>query len=133
MHRSAAPVIIAVVAGDFFLIFGLWPFFGPHSFYDQLAEFPPYNEHFIHDIGAFQVGIGVALALAAWRPRDALLAALGGAAAGSGLHAIAHIRDHDLGGKDSDPYVFGLLALLALAGAVSKIRTTSGSDVKTTK
>ncbi|MEO8540825.1 MAG: hypothetical protein ABI577_13880 [bacterium] len=114
--------VIAVLGAAAFLIFGLWPFFGPQSFYDQLAEFPPYNAHFLHDIGAFQVGIGVSLVLAMWRRRDALLAALGGAGAASALHAVAHVRDHGLGGKDSDPYVFAFLAVLLLGAALMKLR-----------
>jgi hypothetical protein len=36
---------------------------------------PPYNEHLIHDAGAFQLGIGVAVLAALWWP-DGLVAAL---------------------------------------------------------
>jgi hypothetical protein len=113
---------IAGVGAAFFLIFGLWPFLDARSFFDEVAVFEPYNEHFIHDIGAFQIGIGVALALAVWRRRDALLAAMGGGGAGSLFHTIAHFRDHDLGGNDSDLAVFGLVAVLLLAGAAWRLR-----------
>jgi hypothetical protein len=47
----------------------------PHSFYDQAATFPPYNRHFIHDIGAFQVVRGSCL-IAALALADALLVVL---------------------------------------------------------
>jgi hypothetical protein len=30
----------------------------PHSFYDNVATFEPYNRHFLHDIGAFTIGLG---------------------------------------------------------------------------
>lgn len=63
------------LAGLFFLAPGIWAFAAPHSFYDQVATFPPYNRHLLHDIGAFQIGIGVALLLAL-RWSDAPFAAL---------------------------------------------------------
>ena len=49
---------VAVAAGLFLVVFGAWAFFGPKSFFDQIATFQPYNEHLIHDIGAFQIGLG---------------------------------------------------------------------------
>ena len=65
-------------AGVLFLVFGLWAFLDARSFYEQLAEFPPYNRHLVHDIGAFQIAIGTALVLATmWS--DSVAAALGAA------------------------------------------------------
>lgn len=37
----------------------------PNPFFEQLAWFEPYNQHFIQDIGAFQIGLGVVLLIAA--------------------------------------------------------------------
>ncbi len=106
-------LVVLVLAGLFFLLPGIWAFFNPQSFYDELATFPPYNEHLIHDIGAFQIGIGVSLLLAAvWN--DARGVALGGAAAGAVAHVLSHVIDHGEGGKDTDVFVFGALALLLL-------------------
>jgi hypothetical protein len=124
VNRQRLTVIVAALGALFFLGPGLWAFFGPRSFYDQLATFEPYNEHFIHDLGAFQVGIGVALAVALWRRTDALLAAFAGAGAGSAFHTAAHFMDHDLGGKDSDVFVFGLVTVLLLAGTAVRLRET---------
>jgi len=123
MSRERVVNTIAGLGAAAFLVFGTWPFFWPKSFYDQLATFEPYNVHFIHDIGAFQIGIGVALALALWRKSDALLAVLGGAGVGSVFHAVAHVRDNDLGGKDTDVFVFGFMAVLLLAGAWVRLMT----------
>jgi hypothetical protein len=36
----------------------------PRSFFTALAAFEPYNQHFIQDIGAFQIGLGAVLLLA---------------------------------------------------------------------
>lgn len=107
-----------VLAGLFFLVPGIWAFVAPHSFYDQLAPFPPYNRHLLHDVGAFQIGIGAALLLAS-RWADARFVVLGGAAVGASVHLLSHLIDHDLGGRDTDIFVFGALAvLLAIAAAL---------------
>lgn len=122
MNRSTLLTALTALGAASFIGFGLWAFIGPRSFFDQLATFEPYNVHLIHDIGAFQVGIGATLAAALWRRSDAIFAALAGAGIGSAFHAVAHLRDHDLGGKDSDVFVFGLSAVLFLAGAAWKWR-----------
>ena len=112
---------LAAVGSAFFLGFGLWAFLDASSFFDQMAHFDPYNAHFVHDIGAFQVGIGATLAVALWRRSDALLAAFTGAGIGSAFHTVAHIQDGDLGGKDTDVFVFAALTILLLAGAGSRV------------
>jgi uncharacterized membrane protein len=103
--------VVLILAGLFFLVPGIWAFVDTESFYDNLAPWEPYNKHFIHDIGAFQIGIGVALLLALVR-NDAKLVALGGAASAAIVHVLSHITDHDHGGKDTDIPVFGFMAVL---------------------
>jgi peptidoglycan/LPS O-acetylase OafA/YrhL len=111
----------AVIAGIVILALGLWAFFSPQSFYDQTATWPPYNKHFLHDVGAFQAGLGATLILAAFA-RDALLVALSGAAVGSVIHAIAHFIDRGNGGRASDPALLGVLAALIVAAAILRAR-----------
>jgi len=113
---------VLVLGGLFFLLPGIWAFVAPHSFYDQVAPFPAYNRHFLHDIGAFQIGIGVALLLAS-RWDDARFVTLAGAASGAAVHLVSHIVDHNLGGQDSDVFVFGLIAVLLATGATVRWRT----------
>ena len=108
--------IVLLLAGLFFLLPGIWAFVAPHAFYDQLATFPPYNRHLLHDIGAFQIGIGAALLLALWSS-DARFVVFAGAGAGAIVHFISHIVDRDLGGKDTDAFVFGALAVLLVVAA----------------
>jgi hypothetical protein len=117
MNRLAR--VVAFIAGTFFVAVGTWAFFDPRSFYEQVATFPPYNLHLLHDVGAFQIGIGAALMLAlVWK--DALSVALGGAAVGGVMHAIAHFLDQDLGGRDSDPWLIAVLAGVLLLGLVAQ-------------
>jgi hypothetical protein len=67
------PWVAAFRGGAFFLFAGVWAMTAPSSFFEQSARFSPItaNRHFIQDIGAFQIGLGAVLLLAAtWRGRD---------------------------------------------------------------
>src|SRR5574342_467919 len=111
--RSDLVTTIVVAAfGIFTLAFGLWAMIDASSFFDNIGEFPPYNNHYVHDVGAFQIGVGAALLSAlAWRD-DAILAALCGGAAAASAHEIAHIIDANDGGSDSDPITLGIIAAI---------------------
>lgn len=122
--KSRALTWLATLGGVFFLGLGLWAFTDASSFFDEIADFEPYNAHFIHDIGAFHAGLGAVLLLALLFPRDALLVALGGAGFGAALHVAAHVRDSDLGGTDSDTVFLGVLAVLMLASAAWRLAST---------
>lgn len=117
--------IIAGVAALFYVVLGLWAFAAPRSFYDTVATYPPYNEHLFHDLGAFQLGLGAA-ALAGLLFADALTAVLTGIAAGSVLHEVSHITDRMLGGRPSDPYTVGAVALVVVVGALAAARASTG-------
>jgi hypothetical protein len=109
---------IALVAGVVvFAVPGAWALLDPRSFYDEIASFPPYNRHLLHDLGAFQLGLGVAMALtlAGWSGRRV---ALWSAAAALALHTVSHWLDRDLGGRDSDPITLTILAVAFVAAAL---------------
>jgi hypothetical protein len=115
----------AIALGLFTLVLGLWAFLAPHSFYNQIAPWPPYNEHLFHDVGSFQAGIGATLIIAAF-VSDALLVALSGAAVGSVIHAISHIIDSGTGGgRRTDPAALSILAALVVIAAVLRWRDVS--------
>jgi hypothetical protein len=108
---------VALLAAAFYTLFGAWALLSPRSFFESVATFPPYNEHLLHDVGAFQLGLGAAL-FAALALRRTLVAALVGVAVASVLHAGAHAVDAHLGGRPSDPWVLGLLAALVVLALV---------------
>lgn len=110
------PFIATLLGAVSLLATGVWAFLWPENFYDEIATFPPYNQHFMHDIGAFQIGLGATLLLAL-RARDTMFVVLGGVGLGAALHAVAHVIDRDDGGRSSDPYTLGVLAALLLIGA----------------
>jgi hypothetical protein len=120
-RRLGQPYVTAVLAlaGAGMLAAGLWAGTAPHSFARFVAF--PYHEHFLHDLGAFQVGIGVTLLLALiWR--DAAAVALAGFLVANSLHVVSHAIDQELGGRVSDPYVFGAVSLLAGVALVVRLR-----------
>jgi hypothetical protein len=124
MNRNYALYAIAGAAAATFLIFGLWPFFDSLSFYEDVADFPPYNAHFLHDVGAFQIGLGAVLVCALIWPRDALLVALLGTGVAAAFHFAAHVQDE--GGDAGQTVSLGLLAVLLLGGAVWQWTRTRG-------
>lgn len=102
--------------GLFWLGSGLWAFFAPQSFFEQLATFPPYNEHLLHDIGAFSIGLGAVIVFALLR-MSALRAALLGVGVGSVFHVLSHIIDYSQKPDPADVLGLSVIALLTLASA----------------
>lgn len=109
--------VVAALAVAFYLMSGAWAFVAPESFAENIASYPPYNQHLLRDGGAFAMGLGVA-ALAGLLLPDALTAVLAGVAAGSLMHGVSHIVDRGLGGTSSDPWVVNAIGLAALCGFV---------------
>jgi hypothetical protein len=73
--------VVSAAAGLLLVATGLWAFAAPRSFFESVATYPPFNVHLLHDIGAFNLGLGATLLLAlAWA--DALLVALAGVGLG---------------------------------------------------
>jgi PPOX class probable F420-dependent enzyme len=92
---------------------------GPDSF-SEAVNFPPHR-HFVHDIGAFQLGIGVTLLLATiWA--DAVAVALAGYLVGGIAHTAAHAVDIHLGGSNVQTWLIGVLSVLAALLLVARLR-----------
>ena len=123
-RRNRVSFVVAVIGALFFLVSGSWAMLGPRSFFDAVATFEPYNQHFIQDIGAFQLGLGAVLLLAAVPSGgDGLAIALLGTGVGSAAHVISHAVGHDLGGTpEVDIPLLSVLAVLLLAGGFLRRR-----------
>jgi hypothetical protein len=119
-RRPQGMVVAAVVVGALvMLVGGVWSWAAPTSF-AAAVNFPE-HEHFLHDMGAFQLGIAVML-LSALVWRDVFTVVLVGAVFTNGLHAVNHAMDSDLGGRAYDPWTIGLVAVIALVGLVVRVR-----------
>jgi len=116
--------LIALVTGVSYLVAGTWAFLVPASFSSSVATFPPYNQHLVHDAGAFQVGLGLALLLGAVT-RAALQPVLLAVLVASLLHLASHLMDRALGGRPVDPLILGLFCALLAAGFVRERLATT--------
>lgn len=116
---SRFPLLTATLAGGFLVAFGVWAMFAPVSFFEQVANFEPFNRHLIQDIGAFQIGLGAVLLLGVVLA-DSTATALIGVGIGSLAHMGSHLLGLDLGGRPAVdvPAFAGLGLLLLLAGWV---------------
>jgi hypothetical protein len=104
--------VLAVLGGAFAMA-------SPEGFSDVVA-FPPHT-HFVHDLGAFQLGIGATLLLALiWT--DAAAVALAGTVVGGAAHTAAHVADADLGGSGVRTVTIAVSALVAAAAFVGRWR-----------
>jgi hypothetical protein len=113
--------VVAIAGGIFFVGGGLWAMAAPESFFDVLGPFPPYNQHFVQDVGAFQIGLGAVLLIAGFASHaDVLAAALLGVGIGSVAHAVSHVLGIDLGGRPAldIPVLSALAVVLLVAGVV---------------
>jgi hypothetical protein len=106
---------------------GLAMLFAPTWFYANIGYFPPYNRHYLGDMGAFQLALGLGLAWAGRQPYAHRLF-IGAVVLGNFLHTANHIYDDLLGGilPSSQTLLVGggtLLFLLVL-WALQKERAT---------
>ena len=120
------PRAVAIVGGVGFIALGVWAMVDPRSFFEALATFEPYNQHFLQDLGAFQIGFGVVLLLAGLAVRaDGLTVALVGVGVGAALHALSHVVGRDLGGTpETDIPLFAGMAVVLLAAGGLRWRYT---------
>src|ERR671932_700578 len=116
---KTTPIMLArmVVAfsGLFYLFVGVTMLFAPQWFFDVIGNFPPFNRHYLGDLGSFLLPMGIGLL---WAARDPFkhVGLIGVSALGSLLHALNHIYD-SLTGPTSPTLWFSTtrpLLLLAL-------------------
>ena len=125
-RRQWGPRIVAVLSGAFLFASGLWAMVAPEAFFEAAATFEPFNAHLLRDVGAFMLGLGAVLLLAAAKPTvEALAVALCGAGIGTAAHTLSHVVDRDLGGTPAvDIPVWGVLSLVLLWAGVARWRHT---------
>jgi hypothetical protein len=95
------------------LALGGWQLIAPHSFYDVLGPFGSFNGHYTRDVGTFTLALGVAFAIAYWRPAWRV-GVVGYALLQYAFHSINHLAD--IG--DADPERMGPIDFAALTVTV---------------
>lgn len=85
--------VITTLVGLGNVLAGLALLFAPQWFFTHIAPFDPYNRHFLGDIGAFNLPIGVGLIYGAYQPRQYWPVLVLGLWA-NGIHALNHLYDN---------------------------------------
>jgi hypothetical protein len=114
MHRLALRPLLALL-GLYHLLLGVAMVAAPQTFFDDVATYGAFNDHYIRDVASFYLALGVvmlvAVAKVSWQTPLLAFATLQYA-----LHLLNHLWDV----SDTDPGWLGPAnaAALALIGAV---------------
>jgi predicted anti-sigma-YlaC factor YlaD len=92
MNTPAFTRFAVIFNGVLMVLTALLLLFAPEFFYNAVADYAPFNRHFLGDIGAFSMALGVGLLLAARDPYKHPLI-IGAAALGNLLHVLNHAYD----------------------------------------
>lgn len=102
-----SPLLYVLAA--YHLLLGLFMCFAPQQFYEALAGYSPYNDHFIRDLSTYNLALGPLLAVsvtrAHWQVPLLLVTAVQYA-----LHVLNHLWD--IG--DTDPAYQGPFSTVSL-------------------
>src|SRR2546423_8281650 len=111
-------VAITALIGLITATIGVWCLIDPRSFAEAVGFGA--HEHFVHDVGAFQVGLGVILLLALiWS--DALATALAGYIVSNTVHAVNHFLDLDLGGSALQAWALSAMTVVLVIAFVLRL------------
>jgi hypothetical protein len=90
-HSSWAQGVV-FVTGLGYLLVGLTQLIAPFWFFEEIGNFPPFNRHYVGDLGSFTLPLGLGLLLAA-RDLKRQWLLLGVVTLISLLHALNHVYD----------------------------------------
>jgi hypothetical protein len=88
--------LLCFLVGALYFLTGVAMLLAPMWFFDNIATFPPFNRHFLGDLGSFSIAIGTGLLLAVWDARY-LRGAVAVGLVASGLHLLNHGFDAVVG------------------------------------
>ena len=101
---------LLLIAGAYHLALGAFMVVAPRTFFDEIAAYGVYNDHFIRDVASFYLAMGAVLLLAVGR-RSWQVPVLVFCVLQYGLHVLNHIWDV----SDADPSWLGPVNLIVLA------------------
>jgi hypothetical protein len=117
MKQQAIQVIVGVNAVTN-LLTGLLLLFAPQWFYDNIASFAPYNQHFLGDVGAFILAFGIGLLFAIRQP-ERHRSLIGAAALGGLVHVGNHLYADVLEQGATMHWLTNTIPLLVMALALA--------------
>lgn len=104
------PIRTALIVFGLYLVgISLFAAVAPGTFFDEIGPYGVQNDHYIHDVAAFQGAVGIFMLLAVRRP-SWWIPALAVATLQFALHTVSHLVD--IG--DADPEWLGVAEAIAL-------------------
>jgi hypothetical protein len=103
-----------LVLGLYLVAISVFAAVAPGTFFEEIGPYGARNDHYIHDVAAFQGAVGIFLLLAVRRPAW-WVPALAVVTLQFALHAISHLVD--IG--DADPESLGVAEAIALLVATA--------------
>ncbi|MEZ4867165.1 MAG: hypothetical protein R3C14_37925 [Caldilineaceae bacterium] len=91
-YVSVIDTVILLYCGLSLMLPALTLLVTPGWFYNALADFPPFNRHFMGDAGAFSLALGIGILLAIRNPA-AHRNVIGITALGNTVHVFNHLYD----------------------------------------
>jgi hypothetical protein len=102
---------IVALTGLIYMLIGLSLLLVPVWFYETIGHFPPFNRHYLGDLGSFLLPLGIGLLLAAAQPsRYRLLLWVVGCA--NLLHSLNHVYDAWTGSMSLTHWLIDTVPLL---------------------
>jgi len=83
---------IVLISGIFYTLVGIALLFAPTWFFENIGTFPPFNRHYMGDLGSFTLPMGIGLIFASTNPAGHL-SIIYVALVGSLIHTINHIYE----------------------------------------
>ena len=117
---------VLVVVGAYHLATGVLALVDAHAFFEQIGRYGVENDHYIGDVGAFYLGVGIAFLVAVQRPSWRVPLLVMGAL-WYGFHALNHAfdvgeaRSDARGVFDTVALAIGALVSAYLAWAASRL------------
>lgn len=130
ISEKAMKAVLAVIAA-YHVVIGMLALVAPDTFFDQIGNYGIENSHYVGDVGAFILALGVAVGIAvvrpSWRAPVLWLGALW-----YGFHAINHAFDtgeaksDERGWGDTLLIAFGAVAAAWLARVAERMNAATG-------
>ena len=110
-RAAVRPALLAF--GAYHLGLGIWMVLGPRSFYEKVAPYGSFSDHFVRDLATFYLALGAVQLVAAARRRWQL-PVIAFTAIQYALHALNHLWDiGDTHPRSKGVVNFVVIALLA--------------------
>jgi len=109
MHRIPLRPVVALL-GAYHLLLGTLMVVAPRTFFDEIAAYGVFNDHYIRDVATFYLALGGCLLVAVGRPAWQV-PLLTFALLQYGLHVLNHLWDI----ADGEPAWIGPVNVIALA------------------